>query len=227
MCMMTIHENNLAKTTGRLKYKYKLTWIYNKYKKYTMIPKSTFLANLKLCWIYKDIPGAIVECGVWRGGMIAAISEILGNERNCYLFDSFEGLPEAKEIDGEAARKWQSDKVGAMYHNNCKAEDFYAQEAMNLAGCKNYQLVKGWFSETLPKFNPDQPIAILRLDADWYESTIQCLDFLYPKVAKGGIIILDDYYTWDGCSRALHDYLSKNSLDTKIRQLLDNCYLIK
>lgn len=73
----------------------------------------------------------------------------------------------------------------------------------------NYQLVKGWFNETLPQTLPEEPIAILRLDADWYDSTIICLEHLYPKVAKGGLVLIDDYNLWDGCSKAIHDYLCK------------------
>jgi hypothetical protein len=81
--------------------------LYEKYSSYTMIPKNTFIENLKLCRNLSTIHGCVVECGVWRGGMIASIAEILGKDRNYYLFDSFEGLPEAKEIDGKDALAWQ------------------------------------------------------------------------------------------------------------------------
>jgi O-methyltransferase len=219
----------LEKAIERLKFEYQYVWIYDKYKTYTMISKQIFLANLKLCWIYKVIPGAIVECGVWRGGMIAAISEVLGDQKNYYLFDSFEGLPKARDIDGEAAKNWQADKTGCMYYNNCTAEISYAEQAMKLSGCNNYKLIKGWFVDTLPNYDFPEAIAILRLDADWYESTMQCLKSLYPKVIQGGLIILDDYYTWDGCSRALHDYLSINKMTERIYQIPGdcNCYIIK
>jgi hypothetical protein len=74
----------------------------------------------------------------------------------------------------------------------------------------------------------NEKIAILRLDGDWYESTMTCLAHLYDKVNPGGLIILDDYYMWDGCSKALHDFMSERKLDVKIRQY-DNqiCYLVK
>jgi len=204
-----------------------LAEIYAKYSYYTMIPKSIFVENLRLCQRFNHIKGSIVECGVWRGGMIAALAEILGNDRNYYLFDSFEGLPEAKEIDGEAAKKWQKDKEGFMYHDNCKAKIDDVDKAMKLSGTKSYQIIQGWFYETLEDFYINEQIAILRLDADWYKSTIECLNFLYPKVAIGGLIILDDYYTWDGCSRALHDYLSTHSISSKIFQIEGNCYIVK
>ena len=193
-----------------------------------MIPESTFVKNLNLCNSFKNIKGNIIECGVWRGGMIAAIAELLGNERTYYLFDSFEGLPKAQEIDGEAAIIWQNDKEAPMYYDNCKAEVHYAENAMKLASIKNYQTVQGWFSETLPKFNASEEIAILRLDGDWYDSITQCLNYLYPLVAKGGLIIVDDYYLWDGCSRAVHDYLSSHNIPDRIYQLdNNNCYIVK
>jgi O-methyltransferase len=202
--------------------------VYEKYSNYTMIPESTFIKNLKLCNNFKNIQGSIIECGVWRGGMIAAIAELLGKDRKCYLFDSFEGLPEAQEIDGEAAKNWQKSKEDPMYFDNCKAEVCYAENAMRLAGVTSYQIVQGWFLETLPKFNANEEIAILRLDGDWYDSIMPCLKYLYPAVAKGGLIILDDYYIWDGCSRAVHDYLSSHNLPDRIHQLDDNnCYIVK
>ena len=201
--------------------------LYDKYSPYTMIPEQTFVENLKLCKRFSHVNGCIIECGVWRGGMIAAISEILGNDRNYYLFDSFEGLPKAKEIDGDSAIEWQNNKEGSFYYDNCKAEIDYAYKAMELSGAKKHQIIKGWFSETLPKFELEEEIAILRLDGDWYDSTMQCLTVLYPMVAKGGLIIVDDYYTWDGCSRAVHDYLSKQELPDRIYQIYGNSYIIK
>ena len=77
---------------------------------------------------------------------------------------------------------------------------------MSLSYVKEYHLIKGWFAETLPFFNPPAPIAILRLDGDWYDSTFQCLTHLYHWVAPGGVIIVDDYYAWEGCARAVHDF---------------------
>jgi O-methyltransferase len=79
-------------------------------------------------------------------------------------------------------------------------------------------LVRGWFKDTLATFVPPAPIAVLRLDGDWYESTWQCLEALYPHVAPGGLIIIDDYYAWDGCARAVHAYLAQHQLAERIRQ---------
>lgn len=200
----------------------------NKYGNFSMIPHATFLENLRLAKSFSRINGSVVECGVWRGGMTAAMAEILGKNRTYYLFDSFEGLPPAKEIDGHRAQAWQNDTSSKIYFDNCKAEMGFAEQAMKLSDTKKYHLIKGWFSDTLKDFKPDTQIAILRLDGDWYDSTMQCLEGLYKYVAKGGVIIIDDYYTWVGCSKAVHDFLSRNQLSDVIRNTSGGvCYIIK
>jgi O-methyltransferase len=188
-----------------------------------------FADNLRLAKQYSQVPGIIVECGVWRGGMIAAIADVLQDDsREYYLFDSFEGLPDAKEIDGPSATEWQQDKQSTRYFDNCKAEMSFAESALKKAGCQKYKLIKGWFKDTLPSFNPEKPIAILRLDGDWYESTMDCMVALYPKVQPGGLILIDDYYTWDGCAKAIHDYLSQHSLSARIYRSNEGvCYMVK
>jgi O-methyltransferase len=191
--------------------------IYDKFARFTMVPVFTFLDNLELASKARSIPGDIVECGVWRGGMMAGISEKLGNDRKYWLFDSFEGLPPAKEIDGPEAVSWQKDKKGENYFDNCAAEEKFAREAMQLAGARNYELVRGWFKDTLPITSVER-ISVLRLDGDWYDSTMDCLTHLYPKVVDGGVIIIDDYYFWDGCTKAVHDYLSHHNICDRIRQ---------
>src|SRR5262245_25446397 len=183
-----------------------------------MISRTTFLGNLRLIRQHTPAAGAIVECGVWRGGMSAAVAQLLGPERDYYLFDSFEGLPPAKEIDGPNALAWQSDVGGATYYDNCLAEIDYAARAMKLAGASHAHIIKGWFSETLPRFPSDTPIALLRLDGDWYESTMDCLENLLANVVEGGLVIIDDYHTWDGCARAVHDFLSKVGSSCRLRQ---------
>jgi O-methyltransferase len=159
--------------------------------------------------------------------MSAGLATIMGNDREYYLFDSFEGLPPASAMDGSDALRWQQDKESPMFYDNCSASPDFAQRAMTLSGATRFHLVKGWFHETLPKFRPPTPIALLRLDGDWYESTLSCLESLFDKVAIGGIIILDDYYAWDGCCRALHDFLSKRSAVERVRCIEDVCYLVK
>ncbi len=200
---------------------------YKKYQSYTMVPEGAFILNLDLCNRFKNVKGDFVECGVWRGGMSAAIAEALGHDRQIHLFDSFQGLPAAKDIDGREALAWQSDITSPGYFENCKAEESYVVQAMKLAGHKKYQTYPGWFNETLPQFGAHS-IAILRLDGDWYDSIIVCLDHLFPKVVEGGVVLLDDYYTWDGCAKAVHDYLAKTKSPSRVYQWNNQiAYLIK
>jgi O-methyltransferase len=200
--------------------------IYHAYHEYTMIPKELYIDNLKLVNDFSGVKGCVVECGVWRGGMSAGMAELLP-EREFYLFDSFEGLPKAREIDGENAIAWQKNTAGETYFDNCAAEMGFAEKAMRKSGAI-HKLIKGWFNETLPQAIFSSEIAVLRLDADWYDSTKACLVNLYPKVAKGGVIILDDYYAWDGCSRALHDYLSENLSVSRIHSTaMGVAYVVK
>jgi O-methyltransferase len=200
--------------------------VYKRYRTYTMIPPYVFESNLLLCEEKAPETGCIVEAGVWRGGMSAGIADMLPG-RVHYLFDSFEGLPPAEEIDGEAALKWQQNVTGPTYYDNCRADRSFAEEAMAIARAKKVHIVQGWFSETVLGFVPSEPIAILRLDGDWYESTMQCLSGFYPYVMQGGLIILDDYYAWDGCAHALHDYLSAHKCADRIEKWRGVCYLTK
>ncbi|MBI3511266.1 MAG: class I SAM-dependent methyltransferase [Bacteroidetes bacterium] len=198
--------------------KKRFTRIYETVRAHTMVPEQEFMDNLFLAEQYGKEKGAVAECGVWKGGMTAAMAMLLGNERDYFLFDSFEGLPPAKDIDGEKAKAWQADKSSPFYFDNCKANEKEAIEAMKLSGAKNFKTIPGFFSDTLPHFKTKEPLRILRLDGDWYDSTMDCLKFLYPLVAENGLILIDDYYLWDGCRRAVHDYFSKENISARIRQ---------
>lgn len=201
--------------------------IQRKYSSFTMIHPDTYVRNLALVKQFRHVPGAVVECGVWKGGMSAGMAEVAGRERPYYLFDSFEGCPQAQAIDGTKAKAWQADKESPIYYNNSSADIGFSQEAMQRAGAGNCTITKGWFEKTLPNFRAAGGIAILRLDGDWYESTLTCLTHLYPQVNRGGVVIIDDYYAFEGCARAVHDYLSREKLGRRIRQLdNDVCYLV-
>ena len=206
--------------------------IYRKFRAYTMIHEAKYVNNLELCFEFRKIAGCVVECGVWRGGMSAGMVQVLGDERKYYLFDSFEGLPPAREdLDGAAAIAWQSDTASPTYYNNCGAGQEEAAAAMKLSGSTSFSLVKGWFNETVPRFTPPSAIAVLRLDGDWYDSTKVCLENLYPHVAPGGIVIIDDYYNWDGCARAVNEFIAgiaTPNVVPRMRQFRDRAaYLIK
>jgi hypothetical protein len=192
-----------------------------------MVKRDSFVTNLVLCTELAPETGCVIECGVWRGGMSAAMADMIPGRRH-YLFDSFAGLPPAiAAVDGEAAVAFQRDKASPRYFDNCRAERSYAETVMRGCGAQEYQLVQGWFDETLKDFRPPEPIAVLRLDGDWYDSTIVPLTALFPHVMPGGLILIDDYYDWDGCARALHDYLSREQRRERVQVDRGVCYLVR
>jgi hypothetical protein len=197
--------------------------LYAKYRQYTMITLGNYVNNLAVVDGFRSVPGCVIECGTWRGGMIAGMAELLGPDRQYYLFDSFEGLPPAKPVDGPAALAWQANTGGANYYDNCTASLETAQDAMARSGAKRVAYMRGWFQDTLKIFQPDSRIAVLRLDGDWFESTLTCLESLYPHMSEDGVILLDDYYTWDGCSRAVHYFLAKHGYAAQVRQIHGIC----
>jgi len=169
-----------------------------------MLPPEHFIENLALARRWRHLKGDIVECGTWRGGVSAAIA-IAAPGHHSVLFDSFEGLPEPKPVDGPSAIHWSAE---VREYDNCSADEKFAHAAMARANVQDYEIIKGWFEDTVPKWATlGRSISILRLDGDWYDSTMVCLQHLFPLVSPGGVIIVDDYFVWDGCARAVHAYL--------------------
>jgi O-methyltransferase len=202
--------------------------LYEKYNKYTMVPKLQYRDNLELILSKaNELPsGDFVECGVWRGGISASISEILNNDIKVHLFDSFEGLPNVDDRDGELAKKWQTQK-DMWYADNCSAEESFAIEAFRKSGNNKVEIYKGWFENTLKDYK-GEGISILRMDADWYSSTKEILEEFYDKVLPGGIVIIDDFYMWEGCTKAVYDFLSHRKISDRVRSTPnDVAYIIK
>jgi O-methyltransferase len=202
--------------------------LYDKYRDFTMVGKVKFLESLDLSERIDEIPGSIVEAGVWKGGMLAALAEFHGNSRSYFAYDSFQGLPEAQAIDGESAKRYQSDQAAPSYFDNCAAEEKFIKDLFLKLPGNDLRIIKGWFADTLREADnlPDQ-IALLRMDGDWYESTMQIMEFLYPRVAKGGVIIIGDYDYWEGCKKAIHTYFNRNSLRVDIARHGLTPFLIK
>jgi len=185
------------------------------------------------------LPGMVIECGTWRGGCAVAMllvqRELYGDIRKpVYMLDSFEGLPAVEERDGPLAAQWQAGADKEKFFENCKAaqEDLEKLLRRHRFEVGQYQMVRGWFADTVPTLANElsQPgIAVLRLDGDWYASTEVCLENLCPITCEKGIVIVDDYYAWDGCARAVHDYLSRKDLPYRIKSLPYNfgAYFVK
>jgi O-methyltransferase len=160
----------------------------------------------------QDSPGDIVECGVWNGGSaaimgLAHIGSGNGRHRRIWLFDSFQGVPPATERDGPVERRsyfegWNKGDVS-------KVKQVFTKLGLSL---DDVEIIPGWFNDTLRSSHVEQ-IAILHIDADWYDSVKLVLDVFYDKVVPGGFIILDDYNTWEGCNKALNDFLMERHLE--------------
>ena len=159
------------------------------------------------------LKGAIVECGIAAGSNFAQMIKASIDsciDRQYYGFDSFEGIPYGIECDVEQPGIGQLDKTkygvlettGISSHNKEGViENLVKWNVMN----DNVHLIEGWFQDTLSKTDTGK-ISVLRLDGDLYESTKVCLEVFYPKVEKGGLIIIDDYEL-AGCKKAVHDYI--------------------
>lgn len=200
-------------------------------------------SRLKFLWDVAEkcsihnIKGAFVETGVWRGGcagIISYISKKYGYKNLLYFFDSFEGLPQPTLKDGLDAEKFSNSKILGNLKSiqKVKAEESYVRELLFVKLGINptkVNIIKGWFQDTLPIYkNKIKEIAILRLDGDWYESTKTSLDNLYDRVVKGGYIIIDDYFYWEGCKKAVDEYIRNRKLNVILkRQDTSGAYFIK
>jgi len=167
-----------------------------------------------------DIPGCFVECGVYKGGSVGmmALAHLHTSEprRELHLFDSFEGLPEPEAaVDGEVAVAFCDQRATGALRSVKKCVGPLEDNQRLLQDIIGYprKLTKyhvGWFQDTLPQVAPQLgAIALLRLDGDWYESTRLPLLYLYDKVVPGGIVIIDDYGHFEGCRRAVDEFLAR------------------
>ncbi len=172
----------------------------------------------------RGVPGAFAECGVWRGGsvlaMILSLQAAGVDDRDVFLFDTFEGMtaPTAEDTSAfhaPAAEEWAAvgeDEHDRAYGDLFSAETFGEGQVRRLLHATGYpperiHLVRGPVEETLPAAAPDG-LALLRLDTDWYESTRHELEHLYPRLATGGVLIVDDYGHWEGARKAADEHLA-------------------
>lgn len=176
----------------------------------------------------EDVPGCFVECGVWRGGsaaIMALAARHLGQRRELHLFDSFEGLPEPTAADGQAAITYSGGRSGGELKtiDLCKAgvdevQKFLFDRLQLERSAIRFHV--GWFQNTVPSVAPNiGPIALLRLDGDWYDSTRICLENLYPHLSPGGIVILDDYLMWEGCKKATDEFRARCGITAPIKSI--------
>ena len=204
--------------------------IYNECQPYTMTTIERMFSLYKAVeYVVKNnIPGDLYECGVWRGGSSMMIAKTLQkfncNDRNLYLFDTFEGMTEPTEVDKDATGTTAKEYLDNFRKKDadfawCDASIEDVQNNMKLTGYPAERIfyIKGKVEDTLPSFEVKNDIAVLRLDTDWYESTKVEMNYLYPKLVVAGVLIIDDYGYWEGARKAIDEYLEQH----KIKMLLN------
>ena len=168
----------------------------------------------------RGVEGSFVECGVAQGGssaLMALVAAEYGWRRKCWLFDSFEGLPSPTVDDFATGLDSTGSHIRPLPLGSCLGTIDQVEQVLFRKfqlPAENISMVEGWFENTVPVHAEETgPISILRIDADWYESTRVCLDHLYRHVVPGGYIIIDDYGTCIGTQKAVDEHISKLGLD--------------
>jgi hypothetical protein len=174
-----------------------------------------------------NLPGSIVECGVWKGGsaMICALTllDLDRSDRDLYLYDTYEGMsaPTDKDVThtGETAAE-----IGSRFEGHGQKWTYAPYEEVQAAVLstsypkERVHFVKGKVEDTIPATIPES-IALLRLDTDFYESTYHELTHLYPLLAPGGILIIDDYDYWRGSREATDQYFAENDIQMLLHRM--------
>ena len=179
------------------------------------------LDNLQECIetvIAEDVPGDVLEAGIWRGGagiLMRAVLAVHGDaERTVWLADSFQGLPRPRpEHPADADDKHWTQPFLAVTLDQVKA-NFTRYKMLD----DRVRFLEGWFSDTLPSA-PIERLAVLRVDGDMYGSTMDVLEALYAKVSVGGFVIIDDYGEIPQCRAAVEDFRTKHKIVEPLQRI--------
>ena len=166
------------------------------------------------------IAGDFVECGTYKGGSAAVLATALTRERHLWLYDSFQGMPEVTEVDGEGAKE----AVGL-----CRADESDVVEIFSSLGISTaqYTVRAGMFDSTFQQPLPES-VALLHCDCDWYDSVILVLRTFYHLIPQGGCIVLDDFGWWEGTRIAFYDFCNEVGERPLIERVeADQAYWIK
>jgi hypothetical protein len=191
---------------------------------YTLTTPERIYALAQACRyiVAAGIDGTVVECGVWRGGSCMAVARTLlesqAGDREIYLFDTFSGMPKPSDLDVDEEGR----PAILQFQRSQTGEDSSSWDAASLNDVKTnlaktgydrsrLHYIQGKVEETLPGQAPAR-IALLRLDTDWYESTRHELETLWPRIASGGVLIIDDYGFWKGSRKAVDEYFAEQKL---------------
>ena len=184
----------------------------------TMVGKAR-LDNIQFCVekvIQDGIPGDLIETGVWRGGctiFMRALLKSFGDlHRNVWVADSFFGMPKPNIELYPADKKYDLSMWRTLAVSSQEVRENFAR--FNLLD-ERVKFLEGWFSQTLPKA-PIKELSLMRLDGDLYESTMDALKNLYPKLSPGGFVIIDDYYCAPPCKQAVDKFREENNIEDEI-----------
>lgn len=216
-----------------------------------VVSRATMLPRSRLVSLYDQVaycesaglPGSLVECGVWKGGAVGLMAIALKRtgtpHRHLHLFDSFTDICEPDPaLDGNKAIEEVGYRPDLGTGVIKPVKGFYDAVGGHgtLVDCKtliehqigypssqvHYHV--GWFQNTVPQAHDIGPIALLRLDGDWYASTKVCLDHLYDRVVPGGFVILDDYGTYDGCRKATDEFFAARGIVPYLHRVDSGCF---
>jgi hypothetical protein len=193
---------------------------------------SKIIAHYEIYKMIKEIPGEIVECGVFKGASFlrfAMFREIISNpfSKKIIGFDTFDKFPETSFQQDDVAREKFIESAGSNSISKDQLFDVLKHKDIN----KFVELIDGDITKTIPKYiqsHPELKISLLNLDTDIYEPAVTILENLYPRITKGGILVLDDYGTHPGETKAVDDYFEDH--DIKIQKFsfaMTPCYIIK
>jgi hypothetical protein len=177
------------------------------------LPRMNLLEDCIRIAVEEKVPGDFLEAGAWRGGASifarAALDAYGGKDRRVFVADSFEGLPKPAMSQDHNSTFWQMSYLAVSLDE--VRGNFERYGLLD----ERVTFLKGFFSDTMPNAPVDR-LAVLRLDGDMYESTIVCLEHLYPKLSPGGFLIVDDYGCVRACAQAVHDYRDKHGITEPI-----------
>lgn len=191
--------------------------------RYTMVPAKRLLHLYSLVRTANllNLEGDIVECGVWNGGSAAMMGIACRDDktrsemRKLWLFDSFQGLPQPGERDGKRERD-------SYFEGWCRGDPKKVAEILDRFDIppEAVKIIAGRFDSTLR--GTDIPnIAVLHIDADWYDSVKVVLENLFDRVVPGGFVVFDDYWRWKGCKQAVQDYLQEHKVEGVVLRRID------
>lgn len=191
---------------------------------------SKILAHYELFKMVNNLPGAIVECGVFKGISLvrfAMFRDLFGNEfsKKIIGFDTYDEFPETKFKDDVPIREKFIKNAGNQSISRKQLEKILKHKNLS-----NISLVPGDICQTVPEFvkrNPQLKISMLNLDTDIYEPAVTILKYLFPLIVKGGILVLDDYGVFPGETKAVDEYFNNNVEIKKFNFCMTPSYIIK